>query len=129
MELLSFLVMLFHCFAEYLTQLVTSYKEKCKQIMPIYPGFTLRNAKSWVDASKGNDPINEKFPSSSFNVTEYIQFLGQTASLINLKITFVMLLLLTLLSDRSKEKAILRMERYFLYMVFWSYSSVVKNKN
>lgn len=61
--------------------------------MPIYPGFTLQNAKamSWLNASRGNQPINEKFP-FSFNVTEYIQFLGQTASLIDLKITFVMLL-------------------------------------
>lgn len=131
LELLSFLVMIFHCFAEYLTQLATSYKEKCKQIMPIYPGFTLQNAKasSWLNASKGNDPIREKFPFSSFNMTEYIQFLGQTAPLIDLKITFVMLLLLILPLDRSKEKAILCMEHYFLYMVFWSYSGVVKNKN
>lgn len=131
LELLSFLVMLsFHCFAEYLTQLAASYKEKCKQIMPMYPGFTLQNAKatSWLNAFKGNEPINEKFP-SSFNITEYIQFLGLTASLIDLKNTFVMLLLLILLLDRSKEKAILCTEWYFLYMVFWSYSSVVKNKN
>lgn len=98
--------------------------------MPYHPFFTLQNAKatSWLNAFKGNKAINEKFP-SSFNITEYVQFLRLTASLIDLKITFVMLLLLILLLDRSKEKAILCMEHYFLYMVCWSYSSVVKNKN
>lgn len=73
--------------------------------MPIHPVFTLQNAKatSWLKAFKGNKDINEKFI-SSFLITEYIQFLGLTTSLIDLKITFVMLLLLILLLTGAKKR-------------------------
>ena len=50
------------------------------------------------------------------NITETIRFLGQTAPLIDLKIAFVMLLLLILLLDKRKEKVILCMQHIISYI-------------
>lgn len=50
------------------------------------------------------------------NIRESIWLLGQTAPLIDLKITFVTLLLLILLSDRRKEKVIFCMQHIISYI-------------
>lgn len=133
-ELLSSPVTLIQCLAEYLTQLATSYQQKCKQIMPTYLGLTLQNAKatSWLNASKGNDPINEKSPCFSFNdeamgaQRNREHSISRTDSSTNRPENFVVLLFV---GQEKRKSNSLHATYYFLYRVFLGYSGVVKNEN